>query len=152
MDDPLDEYVVGALPSYKEHKLLSASSPDVQLGDSKEQEKKKKEQEKKAKTHKGFFETLQKMIGEEKLEKTEFTDKIGDNLAVLVTPSGQPSPQMERIMKAMNQPAPPVKRILQINDKHPLALKAITLYNKDKKSPEATKIMNYIYNQAFLLE
>ena len=152
MDDPLDEYVVGALPSYKDHKLLSASSPEVQLWDKKKQEKAKKEQEEKTKTHQKFLDHFKKQIGEDKLENIQFTNKIGNNLAVLVTPSGQASPQMERIMKAMGQSIPPIKRILQINDKHPLVSKAIALFNKDPKSPEATKILQYIYDQSFLLE
>lgn len=152
MDDPLDEYVVGALPSYKDYKLMSASSPEVNIWDKKEQEKNKKDTEKKAKTHKWFLAAFQKLIGETKLENIQFTNKIGENLWVLVTPTGQTSPQMERIMKAMNQPVPPTKRILQVNDKHPLIVKAIALYNKDKKSPKAKNIMTYAYDQAFLLE
>lgn len=146
MADPLDEYVVQALSSYKGHGLKNASSPDIHLWDEKEIEEKKKETEKKSEENKDFLTGFVKLIGDEKIEKAEFTHKIGDNLAVLVTPEGQVSPQMERMMKAMNQPVPPIKRILQINPDHPLVAEQLN----SKKADE--HFMKYVYEQAFLLE
>lgn len=145
MADPLDEYVVNALQEYKWHKLTNASSPDVTLGDQKVQEEKKKETEKKSTENKKFLEAFVSNIWEAKLEKAEFTHKIGDNLAVLVTPEWQPSPQMERIMKAMWQDVPPTKRILQINAEH-------ALVSKHMNDTPDSDFMSYVYDQAVLLE
>ncbi len=146
MGDPLDEYVVNGLQEYKEFNLTSATSPDIHLGDQEEQEVKKKETEKKSTENKDALEFFAKTIWEEKLEKVEFTHKIWDNLWVLVTPEGLPSPQMERIMKSMGQDVPPTKRILQVNDQHPLIKKVLD------KGEGNEEIMQYVYEQAILLE
>ena len=145
MADPLDEYVVNALQEYKGNKLTNASSPEVSLGDEKVQEEKKKETEKKSAENKKFLESFVSSIGDTKLEKAEFTHKIWDNLAVLVTPEWSASPQMERIMKAMWQDVPAVKRTLQINAEHPLVVKHMS------DTPDAD-FMSYVYDQAVLLE
>jgi molecular chaperone HtpG len=53
---------------------------------------------------------------------------------------------MERVMKAMGQAVPPVKRILQINPTHPLVAAEF-----DKEKPN-TELLQYLYEQAFLIE
>ena len=144
--DPLDEYIIQKMPVYKWYTLISASSPDVHLGDKEAAEAQKKETEKLSKENKWFLELVMKKIGDTALEKAEFTQKIGDNLAVLVTPTWSPSPQMERTIKAMGQNVPEVKRILQINPNHSLIKGKLG----DKKIDE--NILQYMYDQAFLLE
>lgn len=146
MWDPLDEYVVNALQEYNDFKLVSASSPDVHLWDQAEQEEKKKETEKKTNDNKDILESFAKTLGEEKIEKVEFTHKIWNNLWVLVTPEWMPSPQMERIMKSMGQDVPPTKRILQVNDEHPLIKKILAKWD------DSEEVMKYVYEQAILLE
>jgi len=146
MGDPLDEYITQSLTSYKWIDLKNASSPDIHLGDKKDIEKQKKETEKQEKEHKWFLDAIITHIWDTVLEKAEFTQKIGNNLAVLVTPEWQPSPQMERVMKAMGQTVPPVKRIIQINPSHPLV--ASELNNKEPN----TELLQYLYEQAFLIE
>ena len=49
-------------------------------------------------------------------------------------------------MKAMGQTVPPVKRIMQINPSHPLV--AAELKNKEPN----TELLQYLYEQAFLIE
>ncbi len=151
MDDPLDEYVIQALWSYKDHPLVSASDPSIALGDKKKEEKKQKATEKKAEEHKDFLSSLHSFLWEDVLENVEFTHKIWDNLAVLITPQGQATPQMERIMKAMGQDVPPVKRILHINDEHHLVKGLLKEYDWSKKIADED-LMRYIYEQAVLLE
>jgi len=152
MDSPLDERVVASLPQYKEYTLKSATSSDIHLGDQKEQEKNKKESSTKEQENKDFLAYIISTIWNDKIEKVQFGHKGENTLGIFIAQEGQPTAQMEKIMKAMGQEVPPIKRTLELNINNPLVNKAIESYNKDPKSTKSQEYIKYFYDQAILLD
>lgn len=150
MDEPLDEWVVQSLPEFKERKLISAAWANLDIPETKETKAKKKETEKKAGQQKDFLAFVWSTIGTEKLEKVDFTAKLTDSVAVLTTPEGQPSAQMEKYLQAMGQDMPASKKIFELNTDHPLTNKMIDLYSTDKESDTLKNLIIYSYEQAVL--
>lgn len=150
MDEPLDEWVVQSLPEFKERKLVSAAGANLDIPETKETKAKKKETEKKAGQQKDFLAFVRSTIGTEKLEKVDFTAKLTDSVAVLTTPDGQPSAQMEKYMQAMWQAVPASKKIFELNTDHALTNKMIDLYATDKDSDMLKNLILYSYEQAVL--
>lgn len=154
MDDPIDEWVVGALQTYKEHKLMSATSSDIDLSWKTEEEKKeeKKELEKKQAEEKDFLTFVQAKVGTDRLEKVVFTTDLQESVWVLVTKEWQTSAQMERMMEAMWQQVTKGKRILSLNMNHPLVQQMISTFHSDKDSSQLNDLILHTYDQAVLLE
>jgi molecular chaperone HtpG len=152
LDEPLDEWVVQSLESYKERKLVSAAGANLDIPETKETASKKKETEKKAGKQKDFLAFVWSTIGTEKLEKVDLTYKLTDSVAVLTTPEGQPSAQMEKYMQAMGQEVAPSKKIFELNADHPLTDKMIDLYATDKEGTKLKDLILYSYDQAILLQ
>lgn len=152
MDEPLDEWVVQALPTYKERKLVSLASSNLDLWSTKEEKKKKDATTKKAAEQKDFLTYVRSTIGTDKLEKVDLTHKLTESIAVLTTPEGQPSAQMEKYMQAMGQEMPASKKVFELNSDHPLVEKMISLYQTDKDSTQLKDLILYSYEQAVLLQ
>jgi len=150
MDEPLDEWVVQSLPEYKEWKLVSASWANLDIPETKEVASRKKETSKKAAKQKDFLAFVRSTIGTEKLEKVDLTYKLTDSVAVLTTPDGQPSAQMEKYMQAMGQDVPASKKIFELNADHSLTDKMIDLFATEKESPKLKDLILYSYDQAIL--
>jgi molecular chaperone HtpG len=152
LDEPLDEWVVQALESYKERKLVSAAGANIDIPETKDLASKKKETTKKAAQQKDFLSFVWSTIGTEKLEKVDLTHKLTESVAVLTTPEGQPSAQMEKYMQAMGQELPASKKIFELNAQHPLTDKMIELYATDKENTKLKDLILYSYDQAILLQ
>lgn len=72
MTDPIDEYLLSMLHTYKEHTFGNIASSTIQLPELKGEKDSKKEIEKAEKEHKDFMSFVTSTIGEDKLEKVSF--------------------------------------------------------------------------------
>lgn len=152
MTDPIDEYLLSMLRTYKEYNLVNISSADTKLPEAQWESEAKKALEKTEKEHKDFLDFITSNIGTDKIEKASFWEDLGDSLAVLDTPDWQPTAQMIRMMKAMWQDIPTVKKKLIINADNKLVQKYMSMYETDKNSEKINLFVSYIYEQALLLE
>jgi molecular chaperone HtpG len=150
LTDPIDSFLVQWFNEYKNAKLVSITSSDIELEE--KTEKEKKAEEEKTKDFKSMFELTKKTILKEKIEDVVFNDKLGDALWALKTPANWIDPQMEKMMKAMGQEVPVQKRILELNPKNPLINSMKWEFDRDIKSEKLSDLMKYAYNQAILLE
>lgn len=150
LTDPIDSFLVQWFNEYKDSKLVSITSNDIEL--EKESEEKKKEKEEKTKNFKWLLDLTKSTIWEEKIEDVVFNDKLGEALWALKTSSSWIDPQMEKMMKAMGQSIPPQKRILELNPNNPLIDSMKKEFDSDVKSKKLSDIIKYAYNQAILLE
>ena len=75
-----------------------------------------------------------------------------DSACCLVSDEHDPSANMERIFKAMNQDMPKVKRILEVNPDHALVQSFQKLYDKDSASEKLTDYAELLFDQALLTE
>ena len=148
--EPVDQFILQVLKEYKEYKLISATSDDVQLQEKSKEEEQKQEEMKK--DFSDFLELTKNTIGSEKIEKVELNEKLWTALAALKTPANGIDPQMEKMMKAMGQAVPAQKRILELNPNNALVTSMKEEFGKDLKSQKLSEMMKYAYNQAILLE
>lgn len=152
MTDPIDEYMLSMLRKYKEYNFVNIASSDAAMPEIKWEDDNKKEIEKSEKKHKKFLDFLIASIGSDKLEKVSFWHDLGDSLAVLNTPDGQPTAQMIRMAKAMGQEIPMIKKTLIINPENELVKKYLAEYESDAQSEKVSKFVAHLYEQALLLE
>jgi len=150
MTDPIDEWVTQSVMEYDGKKLKSAGKGDIDLD---EETKKAAEEktEKAAKDHKELVEFLKSSLGE-KVKDVRFSKRLTDSACCLVSDEYDPSANMERIFKAMNQDMPKVKRILEINPEHALVQSFQKLYDKDSKAESLTDYADILFDQALLTE
>lgn len=146
--DPVDEWVMQALPTFKDKKLQSITRDDLNL-DSEEDKKKKEEENKSLKER--FMPLIEAMKSSlsENIKDVVVSDRLSTSAAVLVNSANDPSANMERIMNRMGgdmQP-PKVKRILELNLKHPLFETMIS-----KPEAEQKTWAEILYNQALINE
>ncbi len=150
LTDPIDSFLIQAFTEYKWNKLKSATSSDISLKEETKEEAENKE--KNIKKFKDFLELVKNIISSDKIEKVELNEKLWTAVSALKTPDGWMNPQMEKMMKSMWQDVPAQKRILELNPNSSLVKAMKTEFNKDVKSKKLSKLINYTYSQAVLLE
>jgi HSP90 family molecular chaperone len=72
MTDPIDEYLLSMLRTYKEYNFVNIASADIQLPESQGEKDEKKAVEKNEKQHKNFLAFVSTTIGHDKIEKVSF--------------------------------------------------------------------------------
>lgn len=146
--DPVDEWVMGNLTSYKDKKLQSITRNDLDL-DTAEEKKKKEEENKSLKER--FLPLIDKMKNflTEDIKDVVVSDRLSTTPACLVSAANDPSANMERLMSRMGGEfqMPRTKRILELNLKHPLFE---TMINKSEDEQKTWS--EILYNQALLNE
>lgn len=146
--DAIDEWIVWVLQEYAWNKLVSITSSNLEL----QNEEEKKDFEEKTKNFKDLFELIKNTIGSEKLEKVQATSRLWENVWALTTKQWWLTPQMEKMMKAMGQAIPTQKRILELNPESPLVQSMFEEFKIDLKSEKLKDMIQYVYEQAILLE
>lgn len=98
-----------------------------------------------------MLECLQKKL-DEYVKEVRISQRLTESAACLVSDSGDMTPQMEQMMRAMNQEMPPVKRILEVNATHPILEKLKGLFEEDEASSALGDLAELLYGQALLAE
>ncbi len=150
LTDPIDEWLVEVLKTYKDIPLISITSNDISL--TQKTEEQQQQEEKTRKEYKDVLELVKNIIGTDVLEKVELNSNLWDALGAIKTPEGGMNSQMEKMMKAMGQDVPKTKRILQLNPHNPLVIALKREFKNDIKSKKLQDIAHYAYMQALLLE
>ena len=86
------------------------------------------------------------------LKEVRFTNRLTDSPCCLVSDESAMNPQMERIMRAMNQDVPESKRIMELNPTHPLVEKMNLIFAENKEKETLNDYVDLLYNQALLAE
>ena len=132
LHEHIDEWILPNLSEYKECRLVSAASDDLDLSEIVEDaEQKGKDQDKEGDKQEGrgaeeaeadsekLAERFKQALGE-RIEKARPSRRLRDSAACLIFPAGQPSIQVRRLLKGAGQTLPPLKPVLEFNAKHPL--------------------------------
>ncbi len=148
--DPVDEIVIGQIGKYADKEIVSVAKGDLKMDEPIQKEMEEKT-EKAAKTNKNLLEFLKKEL-EANVKDVRFSARLTESTCCLVSDSGDPSANMQRLMKAMKQGMPEVKRILELNPDSPL-IEAMS--KKFEAAPEDPLLADYakmLYDQALLCE
>lgn len=120
LSDRIDEWLMGHLQEYKEHKFVDVTRDGLELpGEGKDQ---KKEQKKESKAHKELLKRMKEALSNE-VEDVKASVRLTDSAAVLVLTEHDMGPQMRQIMEAAGQAMPVSKPILEINTDHGLLMR-----------------------------
>lgn len=111
LSDPVDEWMVGYLDSYKDVKLVNAARGELDLGDDEQ-----------ANNDDPLIQRLSGSLSEH-VEAVRATTRLVDSPACLVLAEDQLGPQMRRMLEAAGQPVPENKPVLEVNLSHDLLAK-----------------------------
>ena len=121
MTDPVDEFVIQAMPEYDGKQLKSAEKGDLGLDQVDDETKSKYE---------GLFEKIKSHL-EEEVKDVKPSSHLKESVACLSGDTYDMSAYMEKLLKASGQSVPQTKRILELNLKHPLLEKIQHLYENN---------------------
>ena len=152
MSDPIDEWVLESIPEFEGKKMVSASKAKLET-DSKVS-KELEENAKKASEEKGGKDLIGKLksLLENKVKDVKFSAVLTESASRLSGDDYDPSPYMQRIMKAIDKNAQEYKRILEINPSHPLIAALTKLVEKSPDSPKLAEYAEMLFDQALLAE
>lgn len=121
LNEPIDEFWTQTFTSYEGKKIISVMHAKEDLANIKMPESKAATLDKKA--QEAFIRKVQDIL-KGQIQSAEFTDRLTKSPVSLITPEGQMSLHLERLMKAHGQNVNfESGRILQINASHPLIAK-----------------------------
>jgi molecular chaperone HtpG len=143
LTDPIDEFVIQALPEYKGKKLRAADRAGPEPAELSEDKKK----------------SLQPLLDffKEKLpeiKEARPSRRLKDSAVCLVAEEGEMSAHMERLMQRMHkhQQMPPTQRILEVNPDHPVIVAMQKMQTHDPKDARLETYGRILYDQAVLAE
>jgi molecular chaperone HtpG len=155
LTDPVDEFWLQSVWDFDGKKFQSVAKGDVVVGDKAEHEAQAEALKSQESTHKSLLDTLKakltEQIGDE-LAEVKLSNRLTESAACLVGSPGDLSPQMEQLMRAMNQPVPKAKRTLELNPNHPLFAKLQAMLEADANHPKLADTAYLLYGQALLAE
>jgi molecular chaperone HtpG len=145
LTDPIDEWLVQAAPEYDKKKLQSIAHGALDLGE----EPEKKDDDPAEPVH--ALTAIKNALGD-KVKDVRFSRRLVDSASVLVAEEGAASPNMERIMKMMDDRAREAKRILEVNPRHPIVKNLAALATTELHSDRVKAYGQLLYDQALLAE
>lgn len=150
MYDQVDEFVFGNMMKYGEKVMRSVTKGNVKFNE--EIQKELEEKTKKAgEENKTLLEFLKKTL-ENKVKDVRFSSRLTESACCLVGDEYDPSTNMQRILKAMDQNTPDVKRILELNSDNPLISALKQLHEKAPDDPMLPEYAEMLYDQALVSE
>lgn len=150
LTDPIDEFWVQTYSEYKGKRIVSVMHAKDDLN--------------KIKAEKDDTPTLDKKAGEKLTQKikevlgdsvgsVQMTDRLTKSPMALITPEGQMSMNLERLMKAHGQQTNfNSQRILEINGKHPVIQKLADLIEKDERADVVADGIHVLFDETLIAE
>ncbi|MGB9499804.1 MAG: molecular chaperone HtpG [Dissulfuribacterales bacterium] len=142
MTDPVDEFVIQALPEYEKKPFKSAEKGDLDLD---------KTDEKKKETYSSLFEKIESHL-EDKIKNVKPSSHLKDSVSCLSGETYDMSAYMEKLLKASGQPMPDTKRILELNINHPVMEKVQQIFEKNNEDDALKDYSNLLYDLAIVTE
>ncbi|MBE6381155.1 MAG: molecular chaperone HtpG [Lentisphaerae bacterium] len=149
MTDPVDEFIMQNMMQYDKKYLKSANKGELEI--EKDPDAEEKALEAATKQHQKLLDYIFEKL-QDKLSAVRLTRRLTDSVCCLVGESNSISPQLERLLKAMNQPAPESKRVLELNPGHPVVGVMQKLIEEDPSSEKLAQYTELLYGEALLTE
>ncbi len=136
LSDPVDEWMISYLDSYKDVKLVNAARGELNLDEHAESQE-----------DSALVARLKASLAEE-VETVRATQRLVDSPSCLVLAEDQLGPQMRRMLEAAGQPVPENKPVLEVNLHHDLLKALDTVEDGDRFNDLAALLLD----QAMLAE
>ena len=148
--DPVDEFALNALISYKGKEIQSVNREDFELDDE-DSQKTKSEIDELSRSYEDLLVDVKAAIGES-VNEVRLTSRLKSGAVCLMTGINGPSLNMEKTFAPMNNPFFKAHRILGLNPNHPLFKKLSGMHATDKNSETFKDFCKLLYAQALLIE
>lgn len=149
--DAVDEVWTQSAYKYGEFEFQSVGKGTVELGTEEEKQQAEKELEQKEQEYHSMLEAMQAKLGDF-IKEVRLSNRLTSSPSCLVGNASDMSPQMEQMLKAMNQPVPVTKRILELNPNHALTQKLQSVFSANQSDPALNDYAYLLYGQALLAE
>ncbi len=153
--DPIDEFVMTGLQTYKEKKIQSVDQVDLKeleeiKGEKAGTETESTEAEKvELREMDKLCRRIKDILGD-KVMDVRISQRLTESPVVLINPDGTMSGQMKKILHLVNQTAELPPQALEINGKHPLIQNLHKIYNQDPKDAYLSQVVEQLYFTALM--
>lgn len=153
LTDPMDEYVVQQLKTYKDKQLISITKEGLTLEKTDEEKTLFEETQKE---YSDTCKTIKDILGDN-VTKVVISDRMSDSPCCLVTSEYSQTANMERIMKAQaaghNTMMGPMKaqKIMEVNPEHKILTGLKSLIEQDKTSKTIKDLVFLLYDTSLLV-
>jgi molecular chaperone HtpG len=153
LTDPIDEFWMPAIGSYKEHALKSVTRGAADLAKISGEEKTDEPKPEAAPeaTIASLIALFKLSLGEA-VKDVRSSDRLTDSAVCLVADEGDLDMHLERLLKQHRQLAATAKRILEINPRHPLIARLAAMVDKDGAAQSLGDFAWLLLDQARILE
>jgi molecular chaperone HtpG len=149
--DPLDGFVVTALPSYEGFPLKNVDDAGLELPES----GKEKESEKEAGMPQAEFDALvarfKSQLGD-RVTDVRASDRLVDSPVRLVSPEDAKQREMERVRRLLEKDYAIPKKLMEVNRRHPLIQKLSALIAAGQAEGVVDSCIQQLYENGLLLE
>jgi molecular chaperone HtpG len=143
LTDPIDEFVVQALPEYKGKKLKGVDRGTSGDGVVDEELKKR---------FQPLLDFMKQTLND--VKDVRLSQRLKESAACLVVEDGEMGAHLERLMQRLNrgQDVPVSKRVLEVNASHPAVAAIQDLFSRDAHDPRIDAYCRLLYEQAVIAE
>jgi molecular chaperone HtpG len=157
LPDPIDEFVLSSLGTYRDKPLVSIDSADVELPAGAPEESATSPDrpvERTESTPSGFGRvlTLFREALRDQVEDVRESKRLTDSPCCLVNPKGAASTQMQKLLHAAHQEIPLARRIFEVNPRHRLLRRLSELSANADHEPFIAECARQLYANALILE
>lgn len=146
--DPVEEWIVQAIPEFSEKKLVSALSADAGLPDDADAKKGREEAQGRCATLLGRMkEALSSHV-----KDVRVSERLTDSPACLVADRHEASPALAKLLRAHDRNYEPSKRVLEVNPAHPVVERMNALAADPAQSARVDDLAALLYDQALVAE
>jgi len=153
--DPIDEFVMDALRTYKSYDLKSVEQADLdkieKFADQIEEKKIEKLSDEDAKVFDKLLRRMKDILGD-RVTDVVVSKRLTDSPSCLVSPDGTMTSSMQKIMQIISKDASIPKKIMEINRDHPLIRNLLRLYKNDAKDDHLSRVTEQLFESSLLLE
>jgi molecular chaperone HtpG len=151
LTDPVDEVWVQSVYNFDGKTLQSVGKGTVELGSDEEKKEAERAREEKEKEYRGLLGFIKTQLDED-VKEVRLSNRLTTSASCLVGNPSDITPQMEQLLKAMNQEVPKTKRILELNPSHPILEKLQQRYAANPSDTSLKDAAYLLYGQALLAE
>lgn len=155
LHDPVDEFIMDSIGSYKELPLKSAEQVDAKELDAfettaKEPDAPELSTEESASLD-DFLKKIKEILGD-RVTDVRLSTRLTQSPSCLVAPDGQMSSSMQKIMQLVSKDTSIPKKVLEINRDHALIRNLLAIYRHDAADPFLNRAVEQLFDSALLLD
>jgi len=154
--EPVDEFLMDALGSFKDKKLTAAEHADIEA--LKSLESKVEETKKPEPLEDGERQELDKLLADiksilgDRIQEARLSSRLRQSPACLVNPDGQMTSSMDKIMRVISKDASVPTKVMELNPDHPLVRNLVKIHAQNPEDPFVRQAVEQLYESSLLLE